>query len=86
MLSNENHIWFHKQSPQAQGYLNAIFQEYKRQVDACSEECKVQFVDDLDMPYEVKPVEFSIDERGKYNRAEKKREDKELIREWEEER
>lgn len=80
ILSNENHIWFHKQSESQQGYMNAIFQEYKRQVD----ECKVVFVDDLEVPYEVKPMEFSIEDRekSKYNRAEKKREDRKIAMEY----
>lgn len=78
LLSAENHSWFHQQSPQAQGYMNALFQEYKRQVD----ECRVVFVDDLEVPFEVNVIDFSIDERGKYNRAEKKREDQELINEY----
>ncbi len=78
LLSAENHSWFHQQSPTAQGYMNAIFQEYKRQID----ECRVVFVDDLEVPFEVNAIDFSIDERGKYNRVEKKREDQELINEY----
>ena len=78
LLSAENHTWFHQQSSTIQGYLNAIFQEYKRQVD----ECKVTFVDNLDLPFEIKGIAFDIDEKGKYNRAEKKREDGELIQEY----
>lgn len=78
LLSNENHIWFHQQSATAQGYMNAMFQEYKKQTD----ECKVVFVDNLELPFEVKTAEFSIDERGRYNRAEKKREDQKLIDEY----
>lgn len=78
LLSAENHSWFHQQSPQAQGYMNAIFQEYKRQVD----ECQVVFVDELDLGFEIKPITFAIDERGqilgtkkeKYNRAKVKEE------------
>ena len=79
LLSAENHSWFHQQSPQAQGYMNAMFQEYKRQVD----ECQVVFVDQLDLDFEIKPAVFAIDERGmildepkkeKYNRAKVKEE------------
>lgn len=82
-LSLENHIWFNKQSKKAQKYMNSVFQEYKKQVD----ECRVVLVDDLDIPYTVVPMEFSIDDRKKgYDRNAKKREDKELIREYEEER
>lgn len=68
LLSNENHVWFHQQSEIKQGYMNAIFQEYKRQVD----ECKVVFVEDIEKPYEIKAVELVIDEKGKYNRAKEK--------------
>lgn len=78
LLSAENHQWFHQQNEQTQGYMNAMFQEYKRQVD----ECRVVFVDDLEIPFEVNVIDFSIDERGKYNRVEKKREDQELINEY----
>lgn len=78
LLSVENHQWFHQQSPQAQGYMNALFQEYKRQVD----ECAVVFVDDLELPFEVKPIEFSIDEKGRFNRAEEKRKTQKIIDEY----
>ena len=78
LLSAENHAWFHQQSPQAQSYMNAMFQEYKRQTD----ECQVVFVDELDLGFEIKPLTFAIDERGqmldtrkeKYNRAKAKEE------------
>jgi hypothetical protein len=78
LLSAENHSWFHQQSPQAQGYMNAMFQEYKRQVD----ECQVVFVDELDLDFEVRPAIIAIDEKGhildqpkeKYNRAKVKEE------------
>lgn len=78
LLSAENHSWFHQQSPQAQGYMNALFQEYKRQVD----ECRVVFVDELNLGFEIKPITFAIDERGqildtkkeKYNRTKAKEE------------
>lgn len=78
LLSAENHAWFHQQSPQAQGYMNALFQEYKRQ----SDECKIIFTDHLDLGFVVQPITFAIDEKGqvleqkkeKYNRAKEKRE------------
>lgn len=78
LLSMENHTWFHQQSPTVQGYMNAIFQEYKRQVN----ECTVAFVDNIDVPYKINVIEFEVDEKGHYNRAEKKREDRELINEY----
>ncbi len=80
LLSNENHIWFHQQSKQAQGYMNALFQEYKRQVD----ECRVVFVEDLDLPYEVNAADFSIDEKGKFNRIKEKRETQKTVEECDE--
>ena len=78
LLSTENHQWFHKQSEAAQGYMNAMFQEYKRQTD----ELKVVFVNELDLPFTVKAMEFNLDEREKYNRAEKKREDQKIINKY----
>lgn len=75
LLSAENHAWFHKQSSQAQAQMNGIFQEYKKQQ---SQECQVVFVDELEIPFEIRVMEFRIDEREqkktKYNRAKDKRE------------
>lgn len=74
LLSAENHAWFHKQNPQDQATMNALFQEYKKQY----QECEVVFVDDLKLDFEIKAMEFHIDEREqkkeKYNRAREKRE------------
>jgi hypothetical protein len=78
LLSSENHQWFHQQSSTAQGYMNALFQEYKRQVD----ECRIIFVDELDIPYKINVTEFSVDEKEKYNRAKEKKETQELIDEY----
>lgn len=72
LLSAENHTWFHKQSPQAQGYMNAIFQEYKRQVDLCAK----GFIDQISFDLEISPTEFCAEDYGpkkeKYNRAKEK--------------
>ena len=83
LLSAENHIWFHRQNKVQQGYMNAIFQEYKKQ----SDELKVVFVDDLELPYSIKAMEFKVSERKKekYERAKKKQEDKKLIEDYMEE-
>lgn len=74
LLSAENHAWFHKQSPRDQAIMNEMFQEYKRQY----QKCQIVFVDELELPFEVKTMEFHIDERElkrtKYNRAKEKRE------------
>ena len=85
LLSAENHAWFHQQSSKDQTQMNAMFQEYKKQY----QECEVVFVDDLDLGFEIKAMEFCIDEKeqkkDKYNRAKEKREfqkrvDEELAR------
>ena len=79
LLSAENHAWFHKQSPRDQAIMNEMFQEYKRQY----QECQIVFVDELELPFEVKTMEFHIDERElkrtKYNRAKEKREFQKLV-------
>lgn len=74
LLSTENHAWFHKQNPQDQAIMNAMFQEYKKQY----QECEVVFVDKLDLGFEIKAMEFHIGDKElrteKYNRAKEKRE------------
>lgn len=78
LLSAENHQWFHQQNSQDQAIMNAVFQEYKKQY----QECEVVFVDDLDLGFEIKAMDFSIDERGKFNRAKEKRKTKKIIDEY----
>ena len=83
LLSAENHAWFHQQSSKDQTQMNAMFQEYKKQY----QECEVIFVDDLDLSFEIKAMEFCIDEKEqkkeKYNRAKEKREfQKRVDEEW----
>lgn len=79
LLSAENHTWFHKQSPQAQGYMNAIFQEYKRQVDACAQ----GFIDQIDFNLDVQVSEFHAEnyesKKEKYNRAKEKEKTRRMI-------
>ncbi len=70
LLSEENHIWFNKQSKEAQKEMNELFQQYKASV-----ECKVEFVDNLDTRFSIAsaiivPVEL---EKEHYNRAKEKR-------------
>ena len=71
LLTEENHIWFHSQPAKAQKQMNRIFQEYKRSV-----ECKVEFVEKLEFPFEVATtvIEPQEIEKQKYNRAKVKRE------------
>lgn len=79
LLSAENHAWFHQQSEQNQVQMNEMFQVLKRQYD----ECEVVFVDDLDLSFTVKAMEFSVNEKTiekeKYNRAKEKREFKKFV-------
>ncbi len=75
-MSEENHQWFNKQSPQIQAELNKKFQEYKK--------CKIVLVDSLDLGIEVRAIPFEIpDERPKekFNRSKTKREFQKRIEE-----
>lgn len=78
ILCEENHIWFHSQSKANQDIMNKAFQEYKK-----SKECKVVFVDDLEVPFKIIPMEFSIDKKKEYNRAKEKAELRKIIEEGE---
>lgn len=70
--------------------MNAIFQEYKRQVDECKsffkkdDECEVVLVDEIETPYEIKPTEISIEDKkkGEYNRAKEKQEVRKMSEEY----
>lgn len=70
LLSEENHIWFNKQSKEAQKQMNEAFQQYKQSV-----ECKVEFVDELDTHFSiVSAIIVPADlEKEHYNRAKEKR-------------
>lgn len=61
LLSEENHIWFHQQSKGRQKQINQIFQDYKHLVD----ECKVVFVDDIEVPFKINATDFSIIDKEK---------------------
>ena len=75
LLSAENHAWFHKQTQEDQHTMNELFQEYKKQY---YQECQVELVDELNLSFEVKAMEFHIGEREQkketYNRAKEKQE------------
>lgn len=78
LLSEENHIWFNKQSPEKQAELNKKFQEYKQ--------CSVQFVDNLDIGIKVNAIIFEPqqifkeEKQRRKERIEKKKERQELQR------
>lgn len=72
LLSEENHIWFHKQNNVSQAKMNKKFQEYKK--------CKVELVDEVPEEIEIVAIDFDItEEKVKYNRAKKKQEDRKKI-------
>ena len=69
LLSAENHIWFNKQSEEAQKQMNELFQKYKQ-----SAKCKVEFVDKLDTRFTVaSAIIVPAELEKKYNRAKEKR-------------
>ena len=83
ILSEENHIWFNKQTPEKQAELNRKFQEYKK--------CTLEFID-LPMEeisgIELKTTtidfkEFSDKDKVKYNRAKENRKLNRLRKEYE---
>ena len=76
ILSQENHIWFNKQSSIAQAKMNKMFQEYKK--------CGVVFVDDLDTNTIVSSISFIPVRDLKYNRAKEKEQIRKRIKEYEE--
>lgn len=70
LLSTENHEWFNRQSKEAQRQMNELFQQYKASV-----ECKVEFVDNLDIRFSIASAIIVPSELEKehYNRAREKR-------------
>lgn len=83
LLSDENHQWFNKQSPQAQEKMNEAFQELKKKIDN-ARECKIELVDTLNIDFDIKVAEISFsDEREahkeKFNRAKIKKETRKII-------
>ena len=70
LLSEENHIWFNKQSKEAQKQMNEMFQRYKNSI-----ECSVKFVDNLETSFSVASAIIVPSELEKehYNRAREKR-------------
>ena len=85
LLRYINHQWFNRLPKEQQEVMNKLFQEYKR---AHSKECKVELVNNLDLDFEVKAFTFTTEDlepKKKYDRAKDKRENKKIIKEWEEE-
>ena len=80
VLSSIAHMYIHSLPREQEEFVNNQLREYKRQVD----ECKVVFVDDLKVPYEVKATEFNLEEKmqGEYNRAKEKAETRKASEEY----
>ena len=72
------HMYMHSLPREAEEFINEELRQYKQDID----ECKVVLVDDIETPYKICPLEIHI---KRYDRNKKKQEDKELIKEWEEE-
>ena len=79
LLTEEHHIWLHKQPPEIKSKLNLAFQEFKRQKD---QQLEVQHVDIEEIPYELTIADLSVDNQGQmhiYNRAKVKEEIRKLV-------
>lgn len=84
LLTEEHHIWLHKQPPEVKEKLNRAFQELKRRKD---QELQVETVDIEQIPFELNIADIEIDKKGRmrvYNRAKVKEEMRKLIIEEEE--
>ena len=55
------HMYMHSLPREQEEFINDELRKYKQEID----ECKVVLVDDLDVPYKVNPMEFSIKEKHK---------------------
>ena len=64
LLTAENHNWFHQQSKQAQKEMNEKFQAYKKAIDE-GKELEVVLADDVELPFEIKPIIFEPYSRAK---------------------
>ena len=71
LLSQENHVWFNKQSPAAQAKMNELFQEYKA--------CNVVFVETVEVSFRLKVFNFTLSKKI-YNRAKVKQQTDKLIK------
>jgi len=77
LLSEENHIWFHRQSKEKQKQMNNTFQQYKK--------CKVEFADIPEPEFEIKFAEIEVEDKIKIkpiNRAKIKEETRKAYQEY----
>ena len=80
------HDYVESRSKEEREQINDELREYKRQH---SKECTVEYVNNLDVGFEVKAFTFTTEQlksKREYNRAKDKRENKKIIKEWEEEK
>lgn len=77
------HMYIHTLPREQEEFINNELRKYKRKIDSFKE-CKVVLVDELEIPYEVNPIEFGIEEKKKkrYNRAKEKTEVRKLSEEY----
>lgn len=85
-LCRRCHDWLEQLDKASRERVNNELRAYKREH---SKECKVEFVDDLPLNFEIKAMIFTPEEltpkKQKYNRAKDKRELQEELRKWENE-
>lgn len=84
-LCRSCHDWLEQLSKTEREQVNDELREYKRQH---SKECTVEYVNNLDVGFEVKAFTFTPEQlkpKREYNRAKDKRENEKRIKEWEEE-
>ncbi len=62
------HMYMHSLPREQEEFINDELRKYKQEID----ECKVVFVDDLDVPYKVNTMEFSIKEKYKEREEEER--------------
>ena len=84
LLNEGNHRWFNQQTKENQEKMNEAFQELKDKLDK-ARECKIEFVDTLDIGIKINYTEISFSEeikppKEKFNRAKEKREFEKRIR------
>ena len=60
--------------------MNALFQEYKRQVD----NCRVIIVDEVNLPFKIEATMLEMDKKGHidYDRAKIKRNTQQMINDY----
>ena len=86
VLCTNCHRWLESLTKINREQINNELREYKRQY---SQECTVEYVDNLNLDFEVRAFTFTpedLEPKKKYNRAKDKREFEKRIREEEEEK